>query len=441
MSINHSNLAHPGELDLEFGDNGRSVLPAFADQDRMTGGLCLAAGEHFFVAAHASERLIAKYALCKFRPDGALETSFGGNSGFILGEYPSERNAQGEAVRTQAHGGQEKIVLVGSAFPPQVEFGVPVTLWVSRFSADGLLDPGFADQGHRRLDVAGHAYTQGSAALFCDDQYTYVSATFQSLTQAASFVSRVFRLDLEGNLDPAFNGTGFAHIQHSGSPTRISAMAVLPRARILLAGSASMANGEHGLFASLNNDGTPDRSFGDGGYAAFQAIGLHTELHGLVITPDGKPLAVGRTRSENSTSDNLGLVYRLSQEGQPDIGFNQGNPVLTSLGHTVPGGGWLAAILDSSSLLVTLGAAPNVHGGESFVLGRYSIDGALDPSFGVEGLAYVDQDNISTIAPYSLIQQAASRRLVVGLNYLSPQGFTGHVVGVHGMSGADLHTR
>jgi len=107
------------------------------------------------------------------------------------------------------------------------------------------------------------------------------------LTLSLLGVSSAANLPLAGSLDPSFGSGGVVtHSLGSGEDPFIGGILVQPDGKIVVAGGSTP--GDHGLLlARYLPDGSPDPSFGDGGYVETQ-VGEWAFAESLALHPDGK---------------------------------------------------------------------------------------------------------------------------------------------------------
>ncbi len=137
------------------------------------------------------------------------------------------------------------------------------------------------------------------------------------------------------------------------------------------------------MSSAVTADAKPglDPSFGDAGSLLMSAGGSDDQAYALALLPDGR-IAVTGVGWPGTMSRLIVLV--VGPNGVPDPGFGSSGWVSTSAG-TTSSGGWGIAVQPDGKLVVG-GYAFNDHGSE-FVLARYLLTGALDPTFGDAGLA------------------------------------------------------
>lgn len=285
---------------------------------------------------------------------GALDNTFGTN-GYVYGTVNTGFFQFG-GTKIQSDG---KIVVMG-----RVKNGSDDNIGLIRFNANGTIDNTFGTNGevHDMDDV----YSDLPLAMTLQqDDKILVSSSSGNLAS-------VTRFNTDGTRDNTFGTGGRATYGYNGA-TYSDAWGIDIQAdgKIVTAGSSSFAP----MAARLNSDGTLDTSFGVNGIAA--APGGMT-LFCMKLSPDGKVLLGGRTSKF--------CLGRLNSDGSIDNTFGTGGKVETTISgnlswiqgiHFIPGGGIIATGSNYTSNPQFI----------NFTVVKYSSDGVVDNSFGINGIA------------------------------------------------------
>jgi uncharacterized delta-60 repeat protein len=181
----------------------------------------------------------------------------------------------------------------------------------------------------------------------------------------------IARLNTDGSVDLSFN-------PGDGVNSGVLALALQPDGKVLIGGYFSQVNGvsHHGI-ARLNADGSVDSTFNpvteEGNYVT-----------SLVLQPDGKVLAGGRTGF--SSNDSL-IMTRLNTDGSLDLAFNSG----------ISGGKVTALALQPNGKVLVV----------NYNVSRLNANGSLDPTF---SSSIVDPDiNALALQPDGKVLVGGSR--------------------------------
>ncbi len=168
----------------------------------------------------------------------------------------------------------------------------------------------------------------------------------------------------------------------------VSSLAVQPDGKILAGGRVAVwgvsSDPNDAAIFRFNSDGTPDTTFGNGGYLL---TGL--DAGPLALQSDGKIVAAGLIHQTNGTSV-LG-VRRFNANGSPDLGFGTSGMVTAALG------------IDFTTAIRSMGIEPGgrivVAGGNLFDVAAFTPQGQLDTTFGRRGVATASFKHL-VAAPY-----------------------------------------
>jgi uncharacterized delta-60 repeat protein len=148
------------------------------------------------------------------------------------------------------------------------------------------------------------------------------------------------------------------------------------------------------MIARFNADGTPHHDFGDRGYVTFSVFegdNAGTVVNSMVLRDDGSVFVAGWADSDISDqtgSKQKGILAAFNNNGNPNLVFNGGKPVITEL----PSGQscrWKDIVSAPNDRLVVVGSTGNL-GSESSLIARYITSGEIDSSYGVNGHRVTD---------------------------------------------------
>jgi len=155
-----------------------------------------------------------------------------------------------------------------------------------------------------------------------------------------------------------------------------NAVVTQPDGKIVVAGSAMMANREFAL-TRYNSDGSLDTTFsGDGKVTTTIGSGAD-EAYGVALQADGKIVVVGQT-------DNVSYrfaVARYSSDGTLDTDFSGDGMLMTQVGSADFG---KAVAIQSDGKIVVVGVSSD-GANYSLAIVRYNSDGTLDTTFSSDG--------------------------------------------------------
>jgi uncharacterized delta-60 repeat protein len=234
--------------------------------------------------------------------------------------------------------------------------GTQESLLVMRIDGDGSFDGGFGDDGVVQLPwgVATSGVQVGYGCAIQDDGKIVLAARVLGSYQGLTSVGVVVRLLEDGELDPAFNDTGYVM---TPAPSNLLSVALQPDGKIVAGGYARLMR--------LLSDGTPDPDFGTAGVST----AANQLVQDLVIQPDGAIVTVGQRN-----------LARFDASGDPDPSFGGGDGVVT-----VPGlqsYDALYGVTLQGDMILAAGAITVAGNTQGYWIGRYDATGTLDTSFG-----------------------------------------------------------
>jgi uncharacterized delta-60 repeat protein len=413
-----------GDLDTSFGVEGR-VITDFGDTE-MGRALAVQSDGKIIVVGNTGPMFnndsgevtsLARFALARYLPDGALDTSFG-EDGRVTTAFqegtPNGEDGPAQAVALQPDG---KIVAAGYARVPP-SFNVSFAL--ARYLADGSLDATFGDDGKVTTDIGALLGIVGANArasavvLQPDGKIVAVGGNF--------FV----RYHADGALDASFGEGGVTTIgQRPMEGTfDLSAAALQPDGKIVAAGFVNNLNTSPAfpfvssfVLARVLPDGAFDTSFGSDGLVKTN-IALNAEANAVALQPDGKIVAAGRTVEATDDPNIFARNFTLARylpDGMLDTSFGSGGLVTTDFGGGSSANG---VILQPDGKIVAAGSASNES---DFALARYLQDGALDTTFSGDGLVTTPDPQFSFALGLAL--QPDGRLVLAGATLSGAAGF------------------
>ena len=228
------------------------------------------------------------------------------------------------------------------------------------FAADGDLDATYAFDGIRNLERGADA----DIALLPDGGL--VAATEVPGGDSDGILAK---LTPTGSLNGDFGGDGFVGVSTPGG-MNLSAIAVQPDGRIVVAGTADQTESANVIVLRFLADGTPDESFDGDGRVLFDYNGVASSASSLLLQPDGRIVVAGGTGTDFAAA-------RLMPDGGFDSSFSGDGRTVEDLGSASESAN--AAVLQGGRIVLA-GAS-----GDQFAALRLNADGTRDAGFGTGG--------------------------------------------------------
>jgi uncharacterized delta-60 repeat protein len=405
MAVVRYNL--DGSLDTSFGGTGEvttSFGGGFSGADDVKvqpDGKVVAAG---WTGGGSSN-----FALVRYNADGTLDTSFGKGKG-VVSTGINGYSEFGVAMALQADG---KIVVVGASGD------------LVRYNADGSLDASFGTGGkvtglfsaplaantHGGIDLA---IDPGTNPLYAGK--IVVAAQLGADTNISSTV--VLRLNKNGTLDTSFGSKGYVSITTLKGADAVS-VAVQSDDRTIVAGdnSATPYGGPIGL-ARFNPDGTPDATFGSGGYV--QAGLPNNEVtRSLTLQPDGTIVVAGDFQNYVQYDGTIQFMAARfnAADGSLDTSFGTGG-IAVSTGLNLDGEK-VDMALDPDGRIVVAGTS---GGHDKFALARFLVAGPQIGSLTVSPTTPMPAGTILTLTASGLTDANSGATVTQVTFYLDSNG-------------------
>lgn len=267
---------------------------------------------------------------------------------------------------------------------------------------DGSSDLDIGSGGLITRDPAtAPAYASTAAATVGTDGNVFVTGTLES-TPATGANRRLVltRFTPQGTPAPGFGSGGTVTFTKSESPsdtgTYGGALLALPNDRLLVGGIALLPTGRHGMLlmrlSQLN--GTADEDFGTKPGSTLlnasdpAAKSADSQVITLARRADGAIYVGGN--ADDADGDSAATVVRLTAAGRPDFTFANNGVKRVQLGEGSARSSVQAIVLQGDGKVVAVAAVHPASGGVGRThLFRLDNDGALDPTFGTNGVATI----------------------------------------------------
>jgi uncharacterized delta-60 repeat protein len=352
-------VAAPGDLDPSFSSNAKRVvqLPGgtyeyYYSVAVQPDGKILLAGT-LFARPGNSELFVIR-----LHSGGRLDRSFGGDGLRRINITPGHDLAQ--ALLVQPDG---KILLAGAAScaPDCYNHFLAV-----RLLPDGRRDRSFGAGGVVKVDFP-YSLNEAAWSAALDSRGRIVLA---GGLQLSGHDMAVVRLLPGGRLDRRFGDDGLAVVEDTGIAVTAYAVDVDSRDRVVTAGN-------HFAAARFHSNGNLDESFGDSGLVGFGEF-IAEDVH---VMKDGRIVSMGGTRDQQMAA------MRLRAYGSPDTLFGQGGLAGFPMDCACDSRGGLV----HKGKVVLVGEGQYGEGDDEkfgFAVGRFTVDGETDASFGNKGLLF-----------------------------------------------------
>jgi len=266
---------------------------------------------------------------------------------------------------------------------------------------DGSLDNTFGSGGKVITPVRTHDAVANSVAIQSDGKIVTAGWNYDGIYD--NFI--LVRYNTDGTLDNSF-GTGGIVITDLSSPTEAYSLVIQNDGKIIIAGSDELSASFDFIVVRYNTDGTLDNSFGTAGVTTIDINGHEDRAFSLAL--QGKKI-VAAGESSNGSNFDFALV-RLDSNGVLDNTFGTAGKVITSISSSDDKAN--SILIQPNGSIVVAGSSWN-GSNYDFTVVRYTANGALDNSFGTNGIAITDIANSDNFA-YSVALQNDGKIVITG---------------------------
>ncbi len=265
----------------------------------------------------------SQVALARFTADGQIDTTFGDGDGVVI--LDPFFGAAGDVLATIAldqagnPGADGRIVVGGYTFGRNCAF-------LARVAANGSVDTTFGSGGRVILADANTGGVRTGMSLLYSARIA-ADGKIVALGQGGDRGMTVMRFSANGVLDTSFGNNGRSTIKISGPATydTPAALALQGNGKLVAAGfTTSSATGsphEDFFVGRWLANGAIDTGFGDGGSKAVQVSTLDDGAYAVAIEPSGNILAGGSALRPGATQPDFALLRLI---GDPDRIFYDG---------------------------------------------------------------------------------------------------------------------
>lgn len=210
-----------------------------------------------------------------------------------------------------------------------------------------------------------------------------------SYTPSYSSVIEVSRYLTDGSFDPSF-GTG-GHFNYStGIETGANKCIINDDSTILVCGYTTDYATYSMFILKLKADGTLDPSFGTNGVCIAETSPAEKNVFGMTMQGDGKILLAGY--SVNGDYRNAPVLLRFTASGALDTSF--GTNGIATIPVTESDNDFSAVAVQSDGKIVAAGHISNGLSWFSLLIARFDTSGALDAGYGTAGVVNMNLNNV-----------------------------------------------
>jgi uncharacterized delta-60 repeat protein len=344
-----------GTLDNSFSEDG--ILVPGDRGDFSSGSSVEIQPDGKIIMTGSYGNVLMNYAVFRVHPDGSLDSSFDGDG--LLSDFKA---AARSAYNTSADG---KIITAGVT---ELRRG-NLHFLVSRYQKDGKPDETFSEDGMLIFDFGSGPSEAHAIVIQPDGKIILAGSASNRLNKDFALI----RLNTDGTLDKSFSYDGILMTDIRGYDDVAYAISLQADGRIVVAGNSNIWGTETDFaLVRYNTDGTLDNTFSADGKVTTDFGTSADGATSLLIQPDGKIIAVGKTYRGYADI----ALARYDSDGSPDSSFDGDGRLTTDVSDYNE---HVAAVLEADGRIVVAG------GISQFLLLRYNNNGSLDNTFSTDG--------------------------------------------------------
>lgn len=282
------------------------------------------------------------FALARYTPDGSLDPSFGGDGKVTTAVGPHEAGASAVAVQPDG-----RVVAAGYSLHSCMDLhSCDSSVTLTRYDPDGSLDATFDGDGKMTTNVDPDTFDRAEANDLAVQPDGKIVTANDGIDNEGFVLTRFNR---DGSPDASFGDAGKAVTEVSGVSDEASALTTQPDGRIVVVGDAFYGSaGSFFALVRLDEDGSPDASFGGDGKVTTAIGPCEGRANDVAVQPDGKIVAAGSSSCEyyaGGPSRRDFALARLNEDGSPDSTFGGGDgTAATDFGDTYGASAYAVAV-------------------------------------------------------------------------------------------------
>jgi uncharacterized delta-60 repeat protein len=330
---------------------------------------------------------------------GSLDKTFGDNG--IVTTAIGDRYALVHSIAVQS---DFRIVAAGFAYR-----GKNLEFAIARYDTNGTLDASFGVNGiiTTKIDTGDNSIR----SLIIQPDGKLVVAGYSGCDHFnVNFA--LARYNIDGSLDNSF-GTNGTVITSFGVISMVTSSARQVDGKIVAVGnmgSGVSPDGNKFALSRYTTNGNLDSTFGTDGKITTAVRNIDDVANSVGIQADGKIIAAGT--SYHDTNFDIGpdiAIVRYNTNGSIDTTFGTKGKVITALNDD----SFAVSINIQEDQKIVVSCSTYKGGIYNFVLVRYTTDGSLDKSFGINGIVTTTISSENDQARSSIIQ-SDNKIVVIG---------------------------
>jgi uncharacterized delta-60 repeat protein len=384
-------LNYNGSLDNTFDNDGKVLADIVTGPDHLSSMSLQNDGKILLAGSGESDYLVVRLIT-----DGSFDSSFA-NDGKLTIDVGSMFDYAND-ITTDSSG---KILAAGYSSTGPGRYGFSNDFSVVRLHPDGTPDSTFSEDGKLIIPIGpiNGSIDEGKCITTDKTGSIYIAGSTALNLENVDFA--VVKLNVNGIVDSTFSADGIQSFQVGNANDIATASAVLPEGKIIVGGYSQGIDGDDFSVLKLMPDGSPDSSFGNSGKLYYDLGSFADHAEALAVQQDGKILLAGSVRDSLNTDF---AVVRLNPDGTPDSDFGMKGKLIISLSEYDDEAKDMIILSDGDILIGGRVQTSFSIYDQDFAVIRFNPDGAIDSTFGINGISVTDLDSTSDFLTFIQIQ-------------------------------------
>jgi hypothetical protein len=358
----------PAHLDFDFAGKGELIINMPDHEIGVGAGVDTDANNNIVYVANSDR----KFVIGRIRPNGEPDLTFADESQ-LKDEFAEGYASSATSVSVMPGTGR---ILLSGGYTGKMGYLPAFAL----FDSNGRYVREFGNEG--KVIVA---LPLGARTLQQSDESAQASVSVNSHPVVTNdggilFVSNgyIIRLKSDGSTDEGFNhGMGYINVTHAEYQLTTNCLLQTDPDFILVGGIARV-NGKHfGMMARYHMTGELDTNSAKNGFYFLTSLKAFSRLFKLVAIDKKRVIGIGSFDSESKK----GLLICVDENGETDLNFNSGAPLLTP-DDAIPHFVWNSGAVDTENRVLTVSdSMTNFDDLNAIAIARYLPNGSPDTSF------------------------------------------------------------
>lgn len=357
-----------GNFDPTFGTNGVLVRDLYGYTDGIQAIETLSDGK-ILAAGFGFDGTRNHLSLTRYYPDGSIDLTF--NQNILTQGLPSTSSIVAEDLFETTDG---DLFITAS-----VQNGSQSNLVIISINSLGFKETSFGTNGIVVLGEAGYTYNNSCISILPNGNIMIAATADNSLEKRIAMWSILS----DGTTNRSFGSDGMMFNAMSGADLSLANLHFVSNNNIILSGSLTSASVSSGFVVSYSSDGTVNSSFGNGGYYNFGSAQEEASFNDTYTDSYGNIFITGYV---DQASIRKVLLIKLENTGTPDYSFGNGGIQMIEAGVGFASGEVILAGMDGH---IMIGANCFNGQDNDMLVACVDESGQLDNSFSFGGLKQV----------------------------------------------------